>query len=109
MPAAGASGARHGRHATAATPCCWAGVLLVFLFFTAAGGKREVYILPMLPLLAVALGPTLVRIADAAWLRRTALAATLLIGTALAGRGRLGAVGPLGPHAAGDAGAWPGR
>ena len=28
--------------------------LLVFLFFSAAGGKREVYLMPMLPLLAVA-------------------------------------------------------
>ena len=70
--------ARDGRYALLLGWC-----VLVFLFFTAAGGKREVYILPMLPLLAVALGPTLVRIADAAWLRRTALAATLLIGSAL--------------------------
>lgn len=69
--------ARDGRYAVLLGWC-----VLVLLFFTAAGGKREVYILPMLPLLAVALGPTLVRVTDAAWLRRSALAATLLIGTA---------------------------
>ena len=60
---------------------------LVFLFFSLAGGKREVYLLPMLPMLALALGPTLQRIADAAWLRATALASTAVIGTALMGAG----------------------
>jgi 4-amino-4-deoxy-L-arabinose transferase-like glycosyltransferase len=58
---------------------------LVFLFFTMAGGKREVYVLPMLPMLALVLGPTLVRIADAAWLRRTGLAAAVVLGAAFTG------------------------
>ena len=71
---------RDGRYAVLLGWCA-----LVLLFFTLAGGKREVYVLPMLPMLALALGPTLVRIADAAWLRRTALAATVVLGGALAG------------------------
>jgi 4-amino-4-deoxy-L-arabinose transferase-like glycosyltransferase len=74
--------AQDGRYALLLGWCA-----LVFLFFSLAGGKREVYLLPMLPMLALALGPTLVRIADAAWLRRTALAATVLLGALLAGVG----------------------
>jgi 4-amino-4-deoxy-L-arabinose transferase-like glycosyltransferase len=74
--------ARDGRYALLLGWCA-----LVFLFFSLAGGKREVYLLPMLPMLALALGPTLVRIADAAWLRRTAFAFTLALGLVLAGVG----------------------
>ncbi len=66
---------------------------LVLLFFTLSGGKREVYILPMLPMLALALGPTLARIADARWLHRTALACALLLGTGLLVAGAWGASG----------------
>jgi len=68
---------------------------LVFLFFSLAGGKREVYLLPMLPMLALALGPTLVRMADAPWLNRTALAATVLLGVLIAGYGAALASGRL--------------
>lgn len=60
---------------------------LVFVFFSLAGGKREVYVLPMLPMLALALGPTLLRIIDAPWLRRSALASAVLMGAAFAGVG----------------------
>jgi 4-amino-4-deoxy-L-arabinose transferase-like glycosyltransferase len=74
--------ARDGRMAVLLGWC-----LVVFLFFTLAAGKREVYILPMLPILAVALGPTLVRIADAPWLHRAALATAVLLGLALVGAG----------------------
>lgn len=74
--------ARDGRYAVLLGWCA-----LVFLFFTLAAGKREVYILPMLPMLAVALGPTLVRIEQARWLHRSALAATVLLGLAMAGAG----------------------
>lgn len=80
---------RDGRHALLLGWCA-----LVLLFFTLAAGKREVYVLPLLPMLAVALGPTLLRIEHAAWLRGAALAATLVFG--------------LGFVAAGLA-AWPGR
>ncbi len=58
---------------------------LVFVFFSLAGGKREVYVLPMLPMLALALAPTLLRVADAPWLRRWALACALALGAALVG------------------------
>jgi 4-amino-4-deoxy-L-arabinose transferase-like glycosyltransferase len=67
--------ARDGRLAVILGWCA-----LVLLFFTLAGGKREVYVLPMLPMLAVALAPTLVRIEGAAWLRRTALASAVGFG-----------------------------
>ncbi|GAB4040077.1 MAG: glycosyltransferase family 39 protein [Rubrivivax sp.] len=72
--------ARDGRMAVLLGWCA-----LVFLFFSLAAGKREVYVLPMLPILAVALSPTLVRIADTRWLNGTALAVALLMGLALAG------------------------
>lgn len=71
-------GARDGRYALLLGWCA-----LVLLFFTLAGGKREVYILPMLPMLALALGPTLERIEGAAWLRRISLGTTLAMGAAL--------------------------
>ena len=58
--------------------------VLVFLFFSAAGGKREVYLMPMLPMLALALGPTLVRVIDAPWLRWLSFACTVALGLGLA-------------------------
>ena len=61
--------------------------LLVFAFFSVAGGKREVYLMPMLPILALALGPTLVRIVDARWLRFSAFAAAVLLGLGFLGAG----------------------
>ena len=70
--------ARDGRLAVLAGWCA-----LVFLFFSLAGGKREVYVLPMLPMLALALAPTLLRIEQAAWLRRTALGITVGLGLLL--------------------------
>lgn len=70
--------ARDGRLAVLAGWCA-----LVLLFFSLAGGKREVYVMPMLPMLALALAPTLLRIRDAAWLNRAALALTAVLGIAL--------------------------
>jgi 4-amino-4-deoxy-L-arabinose transferase-like glycosyltransferase len=61
--------------------------LLVFIFFTLAIGKREVYVLPMLPMLALALAPTLERLAHALWLRRTVLGIVVLAGMALVAAG----------------------
>ncbi|MCY7305828.1 MAG: glycosyltransferase family 39 protein [Rhodoferax sp.] len=60
---------------------------LVFVFFSIAGGKREVYLMPMLPLLAVALAPTVQRIVGAPWLRGLALACAVLAGCALVAAG----------------------
>lgn len=60
---------------------------LVLLFFTLAGGKREVYLMPMLPALALALGPTLEQVVQTRWLRVIAFCATVLLGLALAAAG----------------------
>jgi 4-amino-4-deoxy-L-arabinose transferase-like glycosyltransferase len=56
---------------------------LVLLFFTLADGKREVYVLPMLPMLALAMAPTLERVAQARWLHRSAWWLAMSIGGAL--------------------------
>ena len=56
---------------------------LVVFFFSMAHGKREVYLMPLMPMLALALGPTLERIAGARWLRRTAFGFTVVFGVAL--------------------------
>jgi 4-amino-4-deoxy-L-arabinose transferase-like glycosyltransferase len=80
--------ARDGRLAVLLGWCA-----LVLLFFTLSGGKREVYILPMLPMLALALAPTLARIADARWLQRSAFACAVVIGIGLLAAGVLGGSG----------------
>ena len=49
-------------------PLSWA--LLVLLFFSASAGKRDMYILPMLPMVALAAAPYLQGIAESKWLRR---------------------------------------
>ena len=59
---------------------------LLVVFFSLAGGKREVYLMPVLPMLALVLAPTLERIAGARWLHWTTFAvcvaaAGLLLGT----------------------------
>jgi 4-amino-4-deoxy-L-arabinose transferase-like glycosyltransferase len=57
------------------------GAALIVLFFSLSAGKREVYILPALPLLCVALGPVLASILQRPAARRTALGfAALLAG-----------------------------
>ncbi|MEO8857683.1 MAG: glycosyltransferase family 39 protein [Burkholderiaceae bacterium] len=61
--------------------------LLVFVFFSVARGKREVYLMPMLPVLALALAPTISRILPTRWLRSTSFALTLVGGLALLGAG----------------------
>jgi 4-amino-4-deoxy-L-arabinose transferase-like glycosyltransferase len=70
--------ARDGRLAVIAGWCA-----LVLLFFTLAAGKREVYVLPMLPMLALLLAPTLLRLEQAIWLRRSALGLAVAFGLAL--------------------------
>lgn len=58
----------------------WA--LLVLLFFSASPGKREVYILPALPMLCVAAAPWLPGLLRAPWLRRAVLAFVLAVALA---------------------------
>ncbi|MET0377860.1 MAG: glycosyltransferase family 39 protein [Spongiibacteraceae bacterium] len=55
----------------------WA--LLVLLFFSASSGKREIYMLPALPALALAAAPALSVMLRKRWLNRAALVGALLL------------------------------
>jgi len=63
------------------------GAVLIVLFFSLSAGKREVYILPALPLFCLALGPWLGDIIERAGARRLAfgLAAVLALAAAAVG------------------------
>ena len=61
--------------------------LLVVFFFSLAGGKREVYLMPVLPMLALALAPTLQQTVSARWMRVLAWLAALAGGALLLGGG----------------------
>lgn len=58
----------------------WA--LLVLLFFSASPGKREVYILPALPMLCIAAAPWLPRLVRQRWMQLVLLGFTALLTTA---------------------------
>ncbi len=66
----------------------WAGILAIFLLFTASLGKRNVYMLPIYPLMALALTPFLREVA--AWGRTRATTAAGLLLAAVAFAGALG-------------------
>lgn len=72
-------------------------VLLVLVFFSMSPGKRGVYILPALPMLALAMAPFMPHIADKKWLSRTLWGLPLLIGSSFFISGGLGLVdtGPV--------------
>lgn len=61
--------------------------VLVVFFFSLAGGKREVYLMPILPMLALALAPTLQASVQARWMRLMAWFAAVLAGLVLTGGG----------------------
>ena len=65
------------RDARVLLPLAW--VMLVLLFFTLSSGKREVYILPALPMLCLAMGPWLPEVIARAWPRRCAFAMAALL------------------------------
>lgn len=65
----------------------WA--LLVLLFFSASPGKREVYLLPMLPALCVAAAPLLPELLCRRAVRAVLLGWSLLLGTLLLAMGAL--------------------
>lgn len=69
--------ALRGRDAKVLLPLAW--VVLVVLFFSLSPGKREVYILPALPMLCLALGPWLPSIVQRPWPRRLAFGFALLL------------------------------
>lgn len=73
------------RDARVLLPLGWC--VLVLVFFSIARGKREVYLMPMLPMLALALAPSIARILGAAWLRGTAWALTMVGGLAFLAAG----------------------
>jgi 4-amino-4-deoxy-L-arabinose transferase-like glycosyltransferase len=66
-------------------PLGWA--LLVLAFFSASPGKRDMYILPMLPMVAVAAGPYLERVTTSKWFRRILLALVVVLGIVFFGAG----------------------
>jgi 4-amino-4-deoxy-L-arabinose transferase-like glycosyltransferase len=66
-------------------PLAWWGLVLVF--FTIPTGKRDMYILPALPMVALALAPLLPGIVRKAWPRRLALGFAALLALAFLGVG----------------------
>lgn len=64
-------------------------VALVVLFFSLTAGKREVYILPALPMLCVAMGPWLPALTERIGVRRLAFGVTSLITLAALAGGTL--------------------
>lgn len=75
----------------------WA--MLVLVFFSASSGKREIYMLPALPALALAAAPALGVLLRKRWLNRAALVGALLLIAApvLVGTLRLTALLPSSP------------
>lgn len=78
-------------------PLAW--MLMALLFFSIPVGKRDVYLMPALPMIALAMAPHLEAIVAARWLRITAFAIALLGGLVLIGAG---AYALLGHSAAAD-------
>lgn len=74
-----------GRDARVWLPLAWFG--LVLLFFSLSAGKRDMYLLPALPGLALAAAPFLDAVTARAGFRRAALAFTLLLSGVLLGAG----------------------
>ncbi|MDQ3228161.1 MAG: glycosyltransferase family 39 protein [Pseudomonadota bacterium] len=68
-------------------PLSWA--LLVLLFFSASAGKRDMYILPMLPMVALAAAPYLDTIAASKRFRALLLAFVALLGAVFVAAGAL--------------------
>jgi 4-amino-4-deoxy-L-arabinose transferase-like glycosyltransferase len=66
-------------------PLAWSAMLL--LFFSVPSGKRDVYLMPALPMVALAMAPYLQEIIAARWLRTTAFAMALLGGLLFAAIG----------------------
>ncbi|WHZ20311.1 MAG: dolichyl-phosphate-mannose-protein mannosyltransferase family protein [Rhodanobacteraceae bacterium] len=73
--------ALQGRDARTLLPLAWA--VLVVIFFSLSGGKRDVYILPALPITAIALAPLLPAIVQRASFRWALWALTLLLALVL--------------------------
>lgn len=61
-------------------PLAW--IVLVVVFFSFPKGKRDVYIMPALPLFALCISPFLAELLVRRWARRTAFAVIVLLGAA---------------------------
>ena len=72
-------------------PLAWTALVLVF--FSIPVGKRDVYIMPALPMVALALAPYLAEMVQARWLRVTAFTLALVGGVVIAGAGILALLG----------------
>ena len=79
--------ALRARDARVLLPLAW--VLLVILFFSLSSGKREVYIMPALPMLCLAMGPYLRDVLAKAWPRRIAFGLALSLAALLATAGAM--------------------
>ncbi|MEO5596903.1 MAG: glycosyltransferase family 39 protein [Lysobacteraceae bacterium] len=73
------------RDARILLPLGWS--VLVLVFFSIAVGKRDVYVMPMLPMVALAMAPFLEDILRARWLRVAAWVLAIAGGAALIGYG----------------------
>jgi 4-amino-4-deoxy-L-arabinose transferase-like glycosyltransferase len=73
------------RDARLLLPLAW--IVLVVLFFSFPKGKRDVYIMPALPLLAVCAAPFLHEVTQRTGFRRAALALLVLLGVGFLGTG----------------------
>ncbi|MBB3226411.1 4-amino-4-deoxy-L-arabinose transferase-like glycosyltransferase [Luteibacter sp. Sphag1AF] len=62
-------------------PLAW--IVLILIFFSASPGKRDVYILPAVPMLALITAPYLNELLATRWLRTAGLAFIALLGTAM--------------------------
>ena len=69
------------RDARILLPLVWVGLMLVF--FCIPGGKRDVYIMPALPMLALVSAPYLDELMQQTWLRRAGFWSIALLGAAL--------------------------
>jgi 4-amino-4-deoxy-L-arabinose transferase-like glycosyltransferase len=70
------------RDARILLPLVW--IVLIVVFFSFPHGKRDVYILPALPMFALCISPFLQSVLERLWLRRAALALVVLLGVGFA-------------------------
>jgi 4-amino-4-deoxy-L-arabinose transferase-like glycosyltransferase len=72
-------------------PLGW--TLLILVFFSIPVGKRDVYLMPAIPMVALAMAPYLETMSQARWLRNAAFWIALLGGIAIVGTGLWAAFG----------------
>lgn len=73
------------RDARILLPLAW--VLLIVLFFSFPKGKRDIYIMPALPMFALVAAPYLHDLLQRLWARRTAFVVSLALGLGFLGAG----------------------